>query len=302
MCTFKTVSDKIFALGESPRWDDKHNMLWVTDLLAGKLYRINPEDGCAREMASGKNVGGFALGLDGDLICACHQGIYGWKESTGFRLIADVHEGHPLHCNDGIADARGRFLFGTSFYDAGIEETCRRGKLFCMQTDASIDVLDEGFLHSNGLVFSPDSRVLYYTDSAQRVIYAYDYDIVKGRARNRRVFAEVPVWEGLPDGLAVDAAGYIWSANWYGARVVRYTPDGAIDFVARTSMQQTSAVAFGGINLSDLFITTANTWVKLKSAPANYTYEALEPGGALLQYNFGIKGKPTDYAKIKWDK
>ena len=300
MNTFKIVTDKIFAVGECPRWDDRNNCLWMSDLVAGKIYRINPDDGFVQEITAGKNVGGFALALDGGLVCACHQGLYGWRGDIGFRLIADEHEGHPLQCNDGIADARGRFLFGTSFYDEGKEESCNRGKLFCVQTNTSIDVLDEGILHSNGLGFSPDNRTLYYTDCAERIIYAYDYDIEKGQVRNRRVFVKVPVWEGLPDGLVVDAEGYVWSANWYGARVVRYAPDGTTDFVVRTSAQQTSAVAFGGKDLSDLFITTANRWAKLKCAPKNYVYDALEPGGNLLRYNFGIKGKPTDFTDIKW--
>jgi sugar lactone lactonase YvrE len=93
-----------------------------------------------------------------------------------------------------------------------------------VDTDERVTVLDDGFHLANGLGFSPDDRTLYFTDSAARRIYAYDYNPATGDARNRRTIVRVPDDEGLPDGLTVDADGFVWFAQWYASCVVSYDP------------------------------------------------------------------------------
>jgi sugar lactone lactonase YvrE len=82
---------------------------------------------------------------------------------------------------------------------------------------------------SSGLAFSPAEDALYFADSYARVIYVYNYRPGDGSLRNRRVLARVPIEDGLPDGLTVDAEGFIWSANWFGRSIIRYDPDGRIE-------------------------------------------------------------------------
>ena len=68
-------------------------------------------------------------------------------------LVAGEYAGRPLICNDGIADERGRFLFGTIYYDE--KKSYPLGSLYRIEPDGRISVLDEGFHHVNGLGFSP---------------------------------------------------------------------------------------------------------------------------------------------------
>ena len=130
--------------------------------------------------------------------------------------------------------------------------------------------MDDGFHMPNGLGFSPDYRLLYFTDSVARTIYAYDYNVADGELRNRRTLIKVPDDEGLPDGMTVDSEGFIWSAQWYGGCVVRYDPAGVVERKILVPAKQVTSVAFGGKDLTDLFITTAAQSTPLPVMPPGY--------------------------------
>lgn len=297
MATYEVISGAAHLCGETPMWDSVRRELWWSDMLAGKLFRYAPAEGTIAEAAPGRNVSGLTMNKAGGLVCATHQGVYLWDEARGYRPIADSFAGHPLRCNDATADGAGRFLFGTTFYgpDAG---SYPLGKLFRLERDGTIAELDDGIHLSNGLGFSPDHRTLYYTDTVLRVIYAYDYDLERGEAANRRLFVKVPDHEGIPDGLTVDAEGFVWSAQWYGGRIVRYAPSGEVDRVVPTPARQTSSLVFGGDDLTDLYVTTAALGVRLSAAPAGYDFAAPDVGGPVYRYNFGIKGRAEYFADI----
>jgi sugar lactone lactonase YvrE len=127
-----------------------------------------------------------------------------------------------------------------------------------LETNGRCRQIKTGIGISNGLGWSPDNRVMYYTDSAQRTIWAYDFDLENGDISDQRVFARTPA-EYVPDGLTVDAEGFIWSAKWDGWKVVRYAPDGSVDQEVRLPVQRPTSCTFGGTDLKRLFITSAST-------------------------------------------
>lgn len=299
MDKFEVISDYAYLCGESPMWDSVKNEFWWSDMLSGCIYKYNPREGSIRKAAEGKNVSGFTMNRGGGLVCACHQGLYLWDDKNGFRLVADTHKGDFLRSNDAIADAKGRFLFGTTFYGPENASDYPLGKLYKVEKNGSIHILEEGVHLSNGLGFSPDNRILYYTDTVLRIIYAYDYDLEKGSVSNRRIFVKVPDNEGIPDGMTVDAEGYVWSAQWYGSCIVRYDPEGKVDRYVRTPALQTSSLVFGGEDLTDIYVTSAAKSVRLHVAPAGYNFNASDFGGPVYRYNFGIKGRAEYFADIQ---
>jgi len=285
-----------YLCGESPLWDANAKKFYWCDLSTAKVYTLD-KLGRRRTLFEGKNVGGFAVNRIGGFVCSTLQGVWLWEKSSGFRLVADEFGGEKLVCNDAIADPSGRFLFGSDYYDSYREY--KLGKLFSMDKGGNLAVLDEGIHLSNGIGFSPDSKTLYYTDTGVRNIYAYDYDAAHGTASNRRLFVHVPEDQGIPDGLTVDAEGYVWSAQWYGSCVVRYDPDGKENFILRTPAKQTTSVMFGGEDLTDLYVTTASKPAWLPVIPPEYDYEnAGVVGGPVYQYHSGIKGKAEFIADI----
>jgi sugar lactone lactonase YvrE len=138
-----------------------------------------------------------------------------------------------------------------------------------MDPDRQYSKIISGIGVSNGLGWSPDNRLMYYTDSRKHTIWVYDFDLESGSISNQRVFAQTPS-AYVPDGLTVDAEGYVWSAKWDGWKIVRYAPDGSIDQEVQLPVQRPTSCIFGGSDLMDLYITSASTGlseIKLKEQP-----------------------------------
>jgi D-xylonolactonase len=289
MENFSVIADYGDQCGEGPVWDSERQLLYWTDCVGQRFYRYDPASRLHAIVKSGMNINSFALNQDGTFIICNGSGTWLWDGSAEPQCIVSEVDGNKCQLNDSIADPTGRLLAGSTFYDP--QGNYSLGKLFVVETNGNARVLDEGIHMSNGLGFSPDCRTLYFTDSAARCIFAYDYDVAAGNAKNRRVFVRVPSTSGLPDGLTVDADGFIWSAEWYGSCIVRYDPSGKIERRIDTIAKQTSALAFGGPELTDIFITSAGRSEALPIMPPNYDPHSGYLGGQLFKINLGIQGK-----------
>ncbi len=180
-------------------------------------------------------------------------------------------------------------LAGSCFYNPSCEYS--RGKLFCIHSNGQVRILDEGFHLSNGLGFSLDGKTLYLTDSVARSIYKYAYDAVTGRAGDRQIFVEVDSNSGLPDGLTVDAEGFVWSAEWCGSCISRNDPNGKLERRISIPAKQSSSLAFGGPQLRDIFVTSAAKSEPMPVMPPGYDPENGYFGGAFFRLNIGIQGR-----------
>lgn len=293
----KVLADYGDLCGEGPVWDPDKDTLYWTDCAGQKFYRYHQPSGKHEIVKQGLEINGYAQNRAGGFIVANNSGVWVWDGGENLKLIADRADGAKCQMNDAIADPQGRFFAGSWFYDPN--KIYELGKLFRVDTDGTTEVVDEGFHLSNGLAFSPDEETMYFTDSVARRIYAYDYDRATGNVRNRRVLVQVPRHEGLPDGLTVDAEGFLWSAQWYGNCVVRYDPEGKVERRIQTPAKQTSSVAFGGKDLTDIFITSASRSEPMPVMPEGYDPNFGYFGGRLYHINLGIRGKADFKANIK---
>jgi L-arabinonolactonase len=184
-----------------------------------------------------------------------------------------------IRFNDSRVDPQGRFWAGT------MDDVARGevGTLYRLDSGHRMTAVLHPIIISNSLAFSPDSRTMYFSDTVSREIWAYDFDSVSGIPSNRRVFANVPA-PGTPDGSTVDAEGYLWNAEWDGARMVRYAPDGRVDRIIPMPVRHPTCCTFGGPDLTTLFVTTAS--LRLSDVE-----RAAQPmAGGLLALEVGIKG------------
>ena len=62
---------------------------------------------------------------------------------------------------------------------------------------------------------------------------------------------------GHPDGMAVDAEGHVWVCHWGASRITRFAPDGTVERTVSVPTAQVTKCAFGGPDLTTLYITTA---------------------------------------------
>lgn len=297
MSYFDVIDDAMLRCGECPMWDYRTGVFYWSDMLAGKIFSYTPKTGEKAVVCSGKNVSGFTLNKEGGFVCATHQGLYLWDQKRNWTEIATEFAGQALHSNDASADAKGRFIFGTTFYDETVGDHFERGRLYSVDKDAKITILDEGWGLSNGIAFSPDNKSMYVVDTYERVVYAYDYDLENGTVSNKRVIVQIPKNEGIPDGMTVDAEGCLWVAQWYGYCVARYAPDGEVLLKLHVPSGQTSSVMFGGDDLTDIYVTTAAEVKRLSAAPKGYDFDAPH-NGSTYRFNKGIQGLRENIADI----
>ncbi|MFC1996605.1 SMP-30/gluconolactonase/LRE family protein [Chloroflexota bacterium] len=244
------------SLGEGPVWVSEEQALYWVDIERPTLQRWNPESGQYQKWVMPSDIGCFALREQGGAVLGLRTGFAYLDFSTGDILpIIDPEADKPYtRFNDGKCDRLGRFWAGT----LDEEGPNTRGALYRLDPDGDFQTMKPGIGISNGLGWSPDNRVMYYTDSAKRTIWAYDFDQESGSIGNQRVFAVTPQ-AYVPDGLTVDTEGFVWSAKWDGWKVVRYAPDGSIDLEVQLPVQRPTSCIFGGPGLNQLYITSAST-------------------------------------------
>ena len=138
----------------------------------------------------------------------------------------------------------------------------------------------------------------YFADTVARCIYRYDWRRSDGELSNRRVFARIDRAEGIPDGLAIDAEGFVWCAHWFGGCVTRYDPDGKRERRIDLPASQTSSLAFGGPDLDEIYVTSAARSNALVLAPEGYDPARVFVGGPLYRFRCGIQGRPKFQSRI----
>ena len=275
--------------GESPVWDATRQTLYWTDCASTKFYSFDWKSKKRALLLDGFEVNGCALDDRGGFTFINNSGVWSWRGRGNPVPVVSEFGGEKLQLNDCIADCEGRLLAGSCFYNPTARYPL--GKLFSITENGKVQILDEGFHLANGLGFSIDGKTLYFTDSVARQIYAYTYDPLTARVRDRRVFVKVADSSGLPDGLTVDAEGYVWSAEWYGGRISRYDPDGKLERRIEIPAKQTSSIAFGGPGLRDIFVTSAARSEPMPVMPPGYDPVSGYFGGALFHLNAGIQGR-----------
>ena len=147
------------------------------------------------------------------------------------------------------------------------------GSLYRYTVDDGLVTMDSNLKGPNGMGWSPDQKTMYLVDSFTQRIYAYDFDQDLGEIDNRRIFAEVPAENGMPDGLTVDSDGFVWNARWGGWRLQTDDPEGKIEREIKLPVQNVTSCIFGGEDLGDLFITTAWFLLAKQNAVNNHWQE-----------------------------
>jgi sugar lactone lactonase YvrE len=280
------VLDAKAELGEGPVWDPDAACLYFVDITRGLVHRYDPDTQASRSHQINAMVGAVALTTAGDLVLAVRDGFARLDPGSGrVRRIASVDADRPdRRMNDGKCDPAGRFWAGTM----AIDERGGAGALYRLDPDGRVHMMLDEVRISNGLDWSDDGRLMYYVDTPTRSIDVFDFDVTTGAIANRRSLACVASGEGWPDGLTLDADGFVWVALWAGAAVRRYAPDGTLDRILTVPASHPTSCAFGGRDLRDLYITTAAT--PLTSEERRRTPLA----GGLFRCRPGVQGRAAN--------
>jgi sugar lactone lactonase YvrE len=246
------------VIGEGPVWHSQEECLyWVNFIEQFQILRFTPQTRHMDVFETGVPVMALGIRKVGGFIAATGKGIARWdaQRKTLEPFCEPLASQSSCRFNDAATDSRGRFWVGT-LNDANPKGP--DGELFCVQGDGSWQVMDKNITVANGIGWSPDRKIMYFTDSFRYSIYAYDFGADAGTITNRRTFVQTSPDAGIPDGLTVDSEGFVWSAFWGGWKVVRYNPEGKVDREYRLPVPNPTSCAFGGKRLDELYITSAS--------------------------------------------
>ncbi len=237
--------------GESPVW--WQGALYYVDIRGQKVLRYDPSDGSERSWDIGQRVGTVVPRESGGLVIAGDHGFFFLDEETGaLTPIADPEADKPDNrFNDGKCSPDGRFFAGT----ISMVRKTGDAKLYRLDPDLTVHEAFGPVTTSNGIVWSADGKTVYYIDTPRREVLAFDYEA--GHLRNLRSVIATGHIDASPDGMAIDANGHLWIAFCHGGCVSCFDPSNGNELhrIALPCLE-TTACAFGGPDLSDLYVTT----------------------------------------------
>jgi sugar lactone lactonase YvrE len=276
---------------ECPRWSARESRLYWVDMRAPALHRLDPATGEDDTWPMPDWIGCYAFAEAGRLLAALRTGLQLFDPATGaLEFVAPAPYDARRFCfNDGGCDRQGRFHVGPMFHPldaqamhaSGGQEApvWRYGPDGWVQSAPPVKV-------ANGVVFSPDGRTMYHTDSARKTIWAAAYDPDSGQSEPPRVFARVDEagGQGDPDGAAVDREGFYLCAVFGAGCLLRFDPDGRLERRVEVPAKYPTMPAFGGDALDVLYLTSASFPIPASERAAHpddgalFALEAPAPG------------------------
>jgi sugar lactone lactonase YvrE len=302
MQSWQTVTTTPSTLGESPFWHPQEHLLYWADIADCKLHRLNTFMGDVETWAMPSEPGCFAPAKQGGFIIALRDRIVraqAWGSELQTLAMID-HDAATTRSNDGKCDAAGRFWIGTMFEP----RTAPNAQLLCWDGEA-LQLKQGNAIVANALAFSPDGKTVYWADTPQHIIWAWDFDAVNSAMTNQRIFkkfnAKPDGWTsglpangnygGRPDGAAVDAQGNLWVAMFEGKRVVQLSPTGVELQSIEAPVTTCTMPAFGDDDMQTLYLTSARhnrSEIELRREPLM---------GCVFSIRVNVAGRPVNFYK-----
>jgi sugar lactone lactonase YvrE len=280
-------------LGEGPLWDHRDDRLLWVDIVEGAIIVLSPATSTLHRIDLGESVGCLALTARSDTVVAALRSGWYWVnlETSEKQLIASSPVGKSCRFNDGAVDRAGRFWVGT------LEDGERNptGELFRLDADLTYRSMDQGFLCSNGIAWSPDQTWMFFVDSRRDAIYRYRTDVEEGTIGARDLFVDTSDLAGIPDGIAMDSDGVLWCAFWDGAQVVGFDSDGVTRATINVPALRPTSIAFGGQQLQTMYITSARYGL------SEMDLRAWPSSGSVFEVDSRVPGLPTNVLRaVPW--
>ena len=272
-------------LGEGPVWDGRTGTLVFVDVKGRKVWRWRPNsEPVAKDV--GEPVGFAVLTPDRDvLLVGLKTGVARLDLRSGAleTLLRPEPDLPGNRLNDAAVGPDGSLYFG-SMDDAEGEPTGS----FYRWSPAGLSTFGEKAVVTNGPAIDAERRLLYCADSQNGLVFRHALG-PDGTPGERELFVRFEEGWGHPDGMAVDAEGHVWIAHFGDSRVTRFSPDGRPELIVPVPTAQVTKPAFGGPDLTTLFVTTA----------ARGRDPAIDPmAGHVYAFEVGIRGVPAEPCRI----
>ena len=263
----------------TPYWESTSGTLVWADASSGTVCTFCPESQQAQVCEVGWRITAVLPGGEGRTLVVCDEAVMQLR--TADNALSELCRFGDLAppCAAAI-DPAGRLLLASAD-DAG------RSMLALIDSDLAPRRTTTPLPIGGAMCFSADGRTLFALSAGELEVRAFDYHTESGVLSRPRAACRIAEGEGLPRGMAVDAAGGLWIAHWGGDRVSRWDPaQEALTFVAWVPVSQVAGCAFGGAEMKDLYIITGRTGL------GGRALEAQPFAGALFRAETDQTGAP----------
>lgn len=277
---FKTISQH----GEGPIWNPKTQCLYWVDIMENRFFIGDPSTGAVVSHQVGDHLGALALTTTDQIVLALRRGFAVYD--LGMRQVRAIDPAvlsvDDVRFNDGAVDPAGRFFAGTMPYD------CERplGKLYRLDPDLTWSLCSEPYTVCNGIAWNQDRRTMFFVDSFQKTVFAFEYDVNTGALGKRSVHLKFD--DLIPDGLTIDTEDGLWIAFWGSGEVRRYDQSGRLTTRIVVPAMHTTSCCFGGADLDVLYITTS----RVEMSESELAHQPL--AGRIFTINVNHKGFPEN--------
>ena len=282
-------------LGEGITYSsDSDNLFWLDINNQSKLYKLNLGNDEREIFELPEIVTATSIKSQYEIILVSNNGISLFDLQTKrFKKKISIEDNIPkTRSNDGASDALGRMWFGTmqnNFDENGNDISINQniGKLYKVDINKKITLVEEGLGIPNTFVWSPDNSKFYFTDTLNGKILHYYFHLETGELSNKKELFNFN--RGHPDGSTIDTDGCIWNCRWGGSCVVRLTPTGEVDQIIEMPVENITNCVFGGKDMKTLFITTASNKGKNNN----------DLDGSLFSINLSYQGIEDNKSKLE---
>jgi gluconolactonase len=253
-----------FKFTEGPATDVAGN-IYFTDQPNNRIMIFTTDEKLETFMQPAGRSNGLYFDNEGYLLACADDNSELWKinvETKTHEVLAHDYNGVRLNStNDLWVRPDGNIYFTDPFYkrkwwthDKPTQDGQHVYFLNC-QTGKLIRILDD-LVQPNGLIGTPDGKILYISDIRAGKIYQYDIE-KDGSLTNRKLFCEMG-----SDGMTIDCCGNVYLTNKLG--VVVFNSKGQQIEQISVAQPWTANVTFGGSERNTLFVTAGTGIYTLK--------------------------------------
>lgn len=239
-------------LGEGILWHTAEQAIYWVDILRQQLWRYTPNTDVQACWFLPQMITAVLPTTQKQLLLALADELALFDPTTlSLQTVCQVGDKDSgLRLNDATLDSQGNVWFGSM----DRAEQNPTGS-FYRYANGELLHLRDGVTITNGPAFSCDGQWVYFTDTLERTIYR---ESATARSlADTKPFIQLAADEGHPDGMCCDAQGGLWVAHWGAACISRYDTTGALDQRISLPVANITKCAFGGSDLTTLYITTA---------------------------------------------
>ena len=237
---------------EGPACDAEGNLYAVNYERQHTIGKVTP-DGTASvfvELPTGSIGNGIRFNSEGFMYIADYTNHNVLKVDMETREISvHAHEPTMNQPNDLAIGANDMLYASDPNWNAST------GQIWRVDTDGKVTRLEADMGATNGIEVSPDEKILYVNESAQRNVWAYDLS-PDGEISNKRLLIQFPDFN--MDGMRCDIEGNLYITRHGKGTVAKLSPAGEVLLEVQLTGKLCSNLAFGGPDGCTCYVTMAD--------------------------------------------